>query len=167
MNELIVNADGTVTVVGDAGSVSGILAELVEANTIPEERDADGVVTKEAVVPAADTLAVEVRTTPLEKDDEGKDIPDSRPLLQTHAWRLPKAREDRLEVIRNDRNAKLKELDVEYQMADEGVHPDGLDKAAVAAKKVTLRDLPPDAETALADLNNTDDIDAYVPDALK
>ena len=31
MNELIVNADGTVTVVGDAGSVSGILAELVEA----------------------------------------------------------------------------------------------------------------------------------------
>ncbi len=74
MNELIVNADGTVTVVGDAGSVSGILAELVEANTIPEERDADGVVTKEAVVPAADTLAVEVRTTPLEKDDEGKDL---------------------------------------------------------------------------------------------
>ena len=151
MNELIVNKDGTVTVVGDAGSVSGILAELVEANTVPAERDADGVVTKEAVVPAADTLAVEVTA-----DD-----------LKTHAWRLPKARTDRLEEIRGDRNAKLKELDLEYQLADEGVHPDGLDKAAVAAKKVTLRDLPPDAETALADLNNTDDIDAYVPDALK
>ena len=163
MNELIVNADGTTTTVGDAGSVSGILAELVEANTIPAERDADGVVTKEAVVPDVDTLAVEVRTTPLEKDDEGKDIPDSRPLLQTHAWRIPKARTDRLEVIRGTRNVKLKELDLEYQLADEGVHPDGLDKAAVAAKKVTLRDLPPTAESHLAGLNDTDDIAAYDP----
>ena len=151
MNELIVNADGTVTIVGDAGSVSGILAELVEANTVPAERDADGVVTKEAVVPASDTLAVEVTA------DE----------LKTHAWRVPKARTDRMEEIRGTRNAKLKELDVEYQLADEGVHPEELDKAAVAAKKVTLRDLPPDVETALADLDNTDDIDAYVPDALK
>ena len=151
MNELIVNKDGTVTVVGDAGSVSGILAELVEANTVPAERDADGVVTKEAVVPDADTLAVEITAAD----------------LKTHAWRVPKARTEKLEEIRGDRNAKLKELDLEYQLADEGVHPDGLDKAAVAAKKVTLRDLPPDAETALAELNNTDDIDAYVPDALK
>ena len=146
MNELIVNADGTVTTVGDAGSVRGILAELVEA-----ERDADGVVTKEAVVPDADTLAVEI-------------IADD---LKTHAWRLPKARVDRLMEIRETRNAKLKELDLEYQLADEGVHPDGLDKAAVAIKKVTLRDLPPDVETALADLNNTDDIDAYVPSELE
>ena len=151
MNELIVNADGTVTTVGDAGSVSGILAELVEANTVPAERDADGVITKEAVVPAADTLAVEITA-----DD-----------LKTHAWRLPKARTEKLEEIRGTRNAKLKELDLEYQLADEGVHPDGLDKAAVAAKKVTLRDLPPVSEAALAALDNTDDIDAYVPDALK
>ena len=126
MNELIVNADGTVTVVGDAGSVSGILAEMVEANTVPAERDADGVITKEEVVPDADTLAVEVRTTPLEKDEDGKDVPDSRPLLQTHAWRLPKARVERLEEIRGTRNAKLVKLDLEYQLADEGVHPDGI-----------------------------------------
>ena len=151
MNEIILNANGTTTIVGDAGSVSGILAELVEANTIPAERDADGVVTKEAVVPDADTLAVEIT----EAD------------LKTHAWRVPKVRTERLEEIRSDRDSKLKELDLEYQLADEGVHPDGLNKAAVAAKKVTLRDLPPDAETALADLDNTDDIDAYVPDALK
>ena len=151
MNELIVNKDGTVTTVGDAGSVRGILAELVEANTIPAERDFDGVITKEAVVPAADTLAVEITAAD----------------LKTHEWRLPKARVDRLTEIRGTRNAKLKELDVEYQLADEGVHPDELDKAAVAAKKVTLRDLPPATETALADLDNTDDIDAYVPDALK
>ena len=147
MNELIVNADGTVTTVGDAGSVSGILAELVEANTIPAERDADGVVTKEAVVPDADTLAVEITVAD----------------LKTHAWRLPKARTERLEGIRGTRNAKLKELDVEYQLADEGVHPDGLDKAAVAAKKVALRDLPPMAESHLAGLNNTDDIADYDP----
>ena len=87
--------------------------------------------------------------------------------LKTHEWRVPKAREDRLQYLRSTRNAKLKELDLEYQLADEGVHPDGLDKAAVAAKKVILRDLPPDAEAALAELNNTDDISAYVPDALK
>ena len=151
MNELILNSDGTTTVVGDAGSVGGILAELVEANTVPAERDADGVITKEAVVPAADTLAVEITA-----DD-----------LKTHAWCLPKARTEKLEEIRGTRNAKLKELDLEYQLADEGVHPDGLDKAAVAAKKVTLRDLPPVSEAALAALDNTDDIDAYVPDALK
>ena len=151
MNELLIKPNGTIITIGDAGSVSGILTDLVEANTVPAEHDADGVVTKEAVVPAADTLAVEITAAD----------------LKTHAWRLPKARVERLEGIRSDRNKKLKVLDLEYQLADEGVHPDGLDKAAVAAKKVTLRDLPPDVETALADLNNTDDISAYVPDALK
>ena len=151
MNELIINKNGTVTVVGDAGAVSGIIAELVEDNTVPAERDADGVVTKEAVVPDADTLAVEITSAD----------------LKTHAWRVPKARTERLEGIRETRNVKLKELDVEYQLADEGVHPEELDKAAVAAKKVTLRDLPPVAEAALAALDDTDDISAYVPDALK
>ena len=151
MNELMINADGTVTVVGDAGSVSGILAELVEANTIPAERDADGVITKEEVVPDADTLAVEITAD----------------ALKTHEWRLPKARVERLEVIRNDRNAKLKELDVEYQMADEGVHPTGHTKAQVATSKRVLRDLPVEATSHLDALSNTDDISAYVPNALK
>jgi len=151
MNELIVNADGTVTVVGDAGSVSGIIAELVEANTIPAERDADGVITKEEVVPDADTLAVEVTA-----DD-----------LKTHAWRVPKARTERLESIRGTRNAKLKELDIEYQMADEGVHPTGHTKAQVATSKRVLRDLPVEAKSHLDALSNTDDISAYVPNALK
>jgi len=147
MNELIVNADGTVTVVGDAGSVSGILDDLVKANTVPAERDTDGVITKEAVVPAADTLAVEITAAD----------------LKTHAWRLPKARVERLEEIRGTRNAKLKELDVEYQMADEGVHPDGLSKTQVAANKQALRDLPPTAEIHLAGLKDTDAIAAYKP----
>jgi len=150
-NEILINADGTTTTAGDAGSVSGILAELVEANTIPAEYDDDGNETKAAIVPAADTLAVEI----------------SAEDLKTHEWRLPKARVERLEEIRGVRNSKLKDLDLEYQLADEGVHPDGLDKAAVAAKKVALRDLPPDVETHLATLENTDDISAYVPDALE
>ena len=150
-NELIVNANGTITTVGDAGSVSGIIADAVEAATIPAERDIDGNETKAAIVPDADTLMVEVTA-----ED-----------LKTHEWRVPKAREDRLEEIRGTRNAKLKELDLEYQLADEGVHPTGLDKTAVAAKKVALRDLPPAVETHLATLENTDDISAYVPDALE
>ena len=147
MNELILNADGTTTIIGDAGSVSGIFADLVAANTIPAERDQDGVVTKAAVVPAADTLAIKITA-----DD-----------LKTHKWRLPKARSERLEEIRDERNAKLVSLDLEYQLADEGVHPDGLTKAQVAAKKVVMRDLPPVAESHLATLNNTDDIAAYDP----
>jgi|2_EtaG_2_1085320.scaffolds.fasta_scaffold85495_2 hypothetical protein len=151
MNELIINADGTVTIVGDAGSVSGIIAEAVEAATIPAELDDDGIETKAAIVPDADTLMVEI----------------SAEDLKTHEWRIPKARVERLEQIRGDRNVKLKELDLEYQLADEGVHPDGLDKPAVAAKKVALRDLPPAVETHLATLENTDDISAYVPAALE
>ena len=151
MNELIINADGTVTVVGDAGSVSGIIAEAVSAATIPAERDIDGNEITPEIVPDADTLAVEI----------------SAEDLKTHEWRLPKARAERLEDIRGARNAKLKDLDLEYQLADEGVHPTGLDKTAVAAKKVALRDLPPAVETHLATLENTDDISAYVPAALE
>ena len=151
MNELIVNADGTTTVVGDAGSVSGILADLVDDNTTPAVYNNDGSVKTAEVVPDVNTLAVEVTSTE----------------LKTHAWRLPKARTERLEVIRGDRNVKLSALDLEYQLADEGVHPDGLTKTQVAAKKVALRDLPPSVETHLDTLNNTDDIDAYVPDELK
>ncbi len=151
MNELILNADGTYMVVGDAGTVSGIIAEAVEAATIPAELDDGGNEVTPAIAPDADTLMVEVTA-----ED-----------LKTHEWRLPKARVERLEQIRGDRNGKLKELDLEYQLADEGVHPEGLDKPAVAAKKVALRDLPPAVETHLATLENTDDISAYVPDALE
>jgi hypothetical protein len=151
MNELIVNADGTVTVVGDAGSVSGILDDIVKANTIPAVLNDDGSIKTEEVVPDADTLAVEITA------DE----------LKTHAWRVPKARAERLEQIRGTRNAKLKELDVEYQMADEGVHPTGHTKAQVATSKRVLRDLPIEAKSHLDALSNTDDISAYVPNALK
>jgi hypothetical protein len=147
MNELIVNADGTVTVVGNAATVADVIGEAVQGATTPAEYDADGNETKAEVVPDASTVAVEVTATQ----------------LKTNAWRLPKARVERLAEIRSERDVKLKGLDVEYQLADEGVHPDGLSKAQVAAKKVSLRDLPPTAKTHLDTLNNTDDITAYDP----
>ena len=146
MNELIVNADGTVTVVGDAGSVSGILAELVEAATIPAELDADGVETKAAVVPDADTLAVEIAATD----------------LKTHAWRVPKAREERVGDIRAARNAKLFELDDEANQALTG-RPGVRAVEDVEVERQVLRDLPPIAEAALAQLGDTDVIAAYTP----
>jgi len=150
MNERIINADGTVTTVGDAGSVSGILAELVEANTVPAERDADGVVTKEAVVPDANTLAVEITVAD----------------LKTHAWRVPKARTERLGEIRRDRNAKLFDLDDEANQALTG-RPGVRAVADVEAARQVLRDLPPIAEAALAQLGDTDVITAYVPSELE
>jgi len=186
MNELIVNADGTVTCVGDAGSVSGILAELVEANTVPAERDADGVETKSAIVPDANTLAVEVlgapimRTvlkTPAVMNDDGtvktpavyeeEVVPDDRPLLKTHAWRLPKARAERLEDIRGVRNTKLNRIDVEIDKAAKNQPGYSRTVANSEVEKQALRDLPPKVTTAVAALNNTDDISAYTPDELK
>ena len=146
MNEILVNADGSYTVVCN-GSVSKILDDLVKANTTPAVLNDDGSVKTAAVIPDASTLAQEVT----EAD------------LKTHAWRLPKARAEKLETIRVQRNKKLAALDIEYQLADEGVHPGGLSKTQVAASKQALRDLPPTAESHLDGLNNTDDIEAYDP----
>lgn len=150
MNELILSADGTVTVVGDAGSVAGIIADRVREATIPAVYDADGVVMTSEAVPAAADLAVEL--TPFE--------------IRTHPWRLPRARRERLAQIRTLRDAKLKAMDTEYIRALEGSHPRGSTTADVAAAKQTLRELPPVVETALATLDNTEDMDAYLPDAL-
>ncbi len=151
MNEMILNKDGTVITVGDAGSVWEILNEIVKENSTPAVYNTDDSIKTAAVIPDVSTLAVQVTS------DQ----------LKTHEWRLPKARADRLEEIRGVRNKKLGELDLEYQLADEGVHPDSLNKSQVAAKKVALRDLPPKATTELAKLNNTDDIAAYTPDEIK
>jgi len=145
-NELIVNANGTITTVGDAGSVSGIIADAVEAATIPAERDIDGVETKAAIVPDADTLMVEI----------------SAEDLKTHEWRLPKAREERLEAIRAARNAKLFELDDEANQALTG-RPGVRPVEDVEAARQVLRDLPPVAEAALAGLGDTDAISGYDP----
>ena len=151
MNELMVNADGTVTTVGDAGSVSGILADLVKANTIPAERDEDGIITKEEIVPDADTLAVEVTA------DE----------LKVHEWRLPKVRLERLEQLRDVRNAKLDLIDTEIDKATKNQPGFSRTVANSEVEKQTLRDLPPAIVTHLDGLTNTDDMDVYVPTELE
>ena len=151
MNELMVNADGTTTVVGDAGSVSGILADLVKAATIPAERDDDGVITKAEVVPDAATLMVEVTT-----DD-----------LKTHAWRVPKVRVERLDALRIDRNAKLDVIDTEIDKAAKNQPGFSRTVANSEVEKQALRDLPPAIVTHLAGLTDTDDMDAYVPSELE
>ena len=166
MNELIVNADGTTTVVGDAGSVSGIIAEAVKANTTPAEYDDDGVETYSGV-PDADTLMVEVRTTPLLQNDAGEDIPDSRPLLKTHAWRLPKVRVERLDSLRGVRNVKLDLIDTEIDKAAKNQPGFSRTVDNSEVEKQALRDLPPAIVTHLAGLTDTDAMDAYVPSELE
>ena len=151
MNELIVNADGTVTTVGDAGSVAGILAEAVKANTTPAEYDADGVETAEAIVPDAATLMVEVTT------DE----------LKVHEWRLPKVRVERLDDLRNVRNAKLDLIDTEIDKAAKNQPGFSRTVANSEVEKQALRDLPPAIVTRLAGLTDTDAMDAYIPSELE
>ena len=102
-------------------------------------------------MPAADTLAVEVTATD----------------LKTHAWRLPKARVERLEGIRGARNAKLDLIDTEIDKAAKNQPGFSRTVANSEVEKQALRDLPPTAESHLAGLNDTDAMSAYVPDALK
>ena len=151
MNETILNANGTITVTGDSGSVAGILADAVKANITPAEYDADGVETAEAIIPDAATLMVEVTT------DE----------LKVHEWRLPKVRVERLDSLRGVRNAKLDLIDTEIDKAAKNQPGYSRTVANSEVEKQALRDLPPTAESHLATLNNTDDISAYTPDELK
>ena len=149
MNELIVEADGTVTCVGDAGTVSGIIAKRVKAATIPATYDGETELTPE-VIPHASTLAVEVTAEE----------------LKTHAWRLPKARTEALERIRNQRNAKLNTIDDEIVQRTVGRPGANRTVENSADEKQTLRDLPPVAEEFLAACTSTDQIDAYSPEEL-
>ena len=151
MNELIVNADGTVTCVGDAGSVLGIIAEAVKANTTPAEYDDDGVETAEAIIPDAATLMVEVTT------DE----------LKVHEWRLPKVRVERLDDLRGVRNAKLDLIDTEIDKAAKNQPGFSRTVDNSEVEKQALRDLPPAIVTHLAGLTDTDAMDAYVPSELE
>jgi hypothetical protein len=150
MNELILNADGTVTIVGDAGSVAGVIADRIRAAIIPAVVDLDDIEASPEIIPDADDLALEV----------------DQATLRIHPWRLPKARQERLEEIRRLRDSKLKALDTEYIRALEGSHPRERTTTDVAAAKQALRDLPPLVETALAAMNDADDMAAYLPDAL-
>ena len=65
MNELIVNADGTITVIGDAGSVAGVIQDVIDANTTPATYDGNGDELTAEIIPLASTLAVEITEKPL------------------------------------------------------------------------------------------------------
>ena len=147
MNEQILNANGTLTIVGDAGSVAGIIAKRVAAATTPATYDAEGNETAPAIVPNAADVAVEVT------NEE----------LKTHDWRLPAARAERLENLRALRNEKLKDLDIEAIKAWEN----GDNPIKIGKKKKALRDLPPKIKTYLKKLDNTDKINEYTPNILK
>ena len=143
MNELIINADGTVTVVGDAGSVLGIIAETVVANTIPAVRDNGGNITTPAIVPDADILCVEV----------------TRAELVVHPWRLPWARADRLHRLLAIRDQKISALDTLSIRAWQ----DGDDPAPIRAQRLVLEGLDGPIATALGGMTDTDVMDAYLP----
>lgn len=76
---------------------------------------------------------------------------------------MPKAREIHRNRLRELRAPKLKELDVEYQRADE--IGDALWKARVSAKKQALRDVPADPRIEAA--QTPEALSAVLPDALK
>ena len=150
MSEIIINADGTTTIVCGAGTASGYIARKVREATIPATHADNGSELTPEIMPDSSTVAVEVASAE----------------MKTHPWLLPKRRAERLGEFRNARNVKLSILDTEYVRADEGSHPSGKTKAQIANEKQALRDLPPVAEAHLATLTNTDDIDAYLPDEL-
>ena len=161
MNETILRANGNVITIGDAGSVAGVLARITSENTIPAVRDEDGNIIIPPVVPDIEDLALEM----------------SHQDIKTHAWRLPKARTERLEEIvgaldvpsgehrGGDRGLKLGQLDQEANQSATG-KPGGRPPPQIEAERQVLRDLPPVVEAELAAMTNTDDMAAYLPPEL-
>tara|TARA_Y100000296_G_scaffold55150_1_gene63293 strand:- start:185 stop:640 length:456 start_codon:yes stop_codon:yes gene_type:complete len=151
MYEQFLKADGRRGSVGDKGSLEKVFARFVEEASTPATYDDDGNELTAKIIPDEADVVVPIT------DEE----------VKTHPWHLPVAREARLRAIRGLRDHKLSQLDLEYQRADEGSHPQGKTKAQVGTEKQALRDLPPIAETDLDDITNTDDIEAYLPTELE
>ena len=124
MYERFLKADGRAGSVGDKGSINEVITRFVREATTPATYNEDGSVLTPEIVPDAATVAIPIT------DEE----------LKTHPWHLPHARSMRLETIRGLRDFKLNALDMDYQRADEGSHPTGKTKAAVAAEK-QIRDV--------------------------
>lgn len=73
---------------------------------------------------------------------------------------LAKAKAQKLEEIRQERNKRLEESDKELMIAISKDQP----QDAIKAKKEALRDLPDAAETALKKLKKVETVDAYEPE---
>ena len=152
MNELVLNADGTVTVMGDGGTVQTYLYERVQEETIPAVTDNDGNIITPAVVPDVATLAQEV-------------TPDQ---MKVHAWRLPFMRVKVMSDLRRDRDLRMDKNDKEITQGERGrpARP-GRNRAQMLAIQQGLRDMPVAAQAALDAMTNTDDMEAYVPPELE
>ncbi len=136
---------------GKGKSSAKYFAHRVKEGMIPATYDEEGNELTPEIVPDEATIAIEI-------SDED---------MKTHPWRLPYYRQRRLEVLRGERNRKLREKDLEYIQADEGRHPQGKTKENIGDEKQALRDMPISAEAALEDMINTDDIDEYLPTELE
>lgn len=73
---------------------------------------------------------------------------------------MTKAREIKRDMIRAERDPKLKELDIEFQKALET----GADTSAIVAQKQALRDAP--ADPAIDAATTPEELKAVVPAAL-
>ncbi len=76
---------------------------------------------------------------------------------------MPKARDIHRNTLRALREPKLKELDIEYQKADET--GDGAKKKEIAARKQALRDVT--ASPAIEKAATPEELMAAIPDVLK
>ena len=76
---------------------------------------------------------------------------------------MPKAREIHMERLRNERNQKLKEADVEFMKAVES--GDSKKVQDVSAKKQTLRDMT--ANIDFSGINTPEELKNFVPKELK
>ena len=98
------------------------------------------------------------------------DIPVNRTVALRNAWEddgtnitvnLEKARVNKTDEIRPERNSRLAELDVAYIRADEAGDADK--KQAIATVKQKLRDIPQTIQSELNALDNPDALENFTP----
>ena len=99
-----------------------------------------------------------------------KDVPPQRAFLAARKLNaagdgieidMARARAIRTDLIRPERNARLLALDADYMIADEA--GDSAAKAAVAAKKQALRDLPANIQPDLDAIADPEALEAWQP----
>lgn len=128
------------------------------------------IITPTGLLPIEDVLAKDV---PLDATDvhivDSSAVPEDR--TYRNAWQLEgkkvsvdmqKARAVHMDKLRKLRDAKLKQLDTDYLIADEGGDP--AKKAAIKALKQKLRDMPENFDLSLA--QDPDQLKSLMPDYL-
>lgn len=88
-----------------------------------------------------------------------------------NAWKydlqvdMDKARIIKLGILKSDRDAQLKKLDIEYLIAVG--KQDSQKLAAIEVKKQSLRDMPPVALLEMASITTPDELKMYKPEVLR